>query len=274
MESKEFSEEPETSEEDNPPLNLEEIINYLAEDAKEMLGEDFEGFVFDSNGDFVDAPEELYWQTAANIFDLALRYKRNPGNYYNLGHALLNLAIYKPDEEKISILRDSISNLKEAEKINPNYRDAYLLGRAHIMLGDSLDDHEKSRAYSISEEYYKDYLKNDPEELKEADAYYDLGRIIKEAADELDEAINFQEKIDRRREGIIYLQKAVRLDPENELYHCVLGEELASLARDTPDTGRKKRRYNLALNHMQKSYKIDKDPSKLELIEEIKGNIL
>jgi hypothetical protein len=76
--------------------------------------------------------------------------------------------------------------------------------------------------------------------------------------------------MDRRKEGISYLQRSIRLKSDEAYFRFSLGEEFASLAEDTMNLDQKKRRYNFAIKHLQKSYDLDKDLETLEFIEEIR----
>jgi hypothetical protein len=251
---------------DNSISNLEKFVEKMADQARIAVNETFDGFGYNRNNEFIEASEALHWQTFVNIFDLAVCYDRNAKNYYSLGHALLNLVDHVPKEKKVEILHRSIFHLKKAEEIDTYYWDCRLLGIGYSELGDEFGGNEQIQAYCQAEEIYRNIIGSE-EGQNDSWINGELGNIICELADS---AENFYEKMDRRKEGISYLQRSIRLKSDEAYFRFSLGEEFASLAEDTMNLDQKKRRYNFAIKHLQKSYDLDKDLETLEFIEEIR----
>jgi tetratricopeptide (TPR) repeat protein len=252
----------------NQASDLEKIIKVLAKKARELINLGFEDLNYNSKGDFIDATEEQHWQTIVNIFDLASRYEKSYENHAILGYALTKLANHKKDQEEIDILHSSIFHLEQAKKINSDYEDLSFLAWTYAKLGDALEGVEKIQAYLTAEKLYREHLNNNQEPVEET--YHYFGSLLGSLANE---CVGFSEKIKKRKESISYLQKAVRFNQKDEFSHYGLGEELISLAEDTSDIQRKTRLYNFSLKHLRKSYKIDKAPETLKLIEEITEDI-
>ncbi len=173
------------------------------------------------------------WKDNFTLFTTDVNVSKNSAKLQNSvgGELTTQAAKIKDENQRNSMLREAVVHLKEAIRIHPTYKNAYLiLGNAHNYL----------QEYETAIQYYQQALKLDanyPEALKNlAVTYRQAGRYYGEERGELNKALNYlnlafeQQPNDYETvrllgvahgvsgdtaKAISYFKKAVELAPDN-----------------------------------------------------------